>query len=146
MNDPYRGLWLLFSHHRREEAHHTLRLRVGPWTVALCTRCTALYPSLLAVVSLEKWFGPAPASPRWFWVYCLVTPAVIDHSRAKLFSSHGTNFTRLWTGFFAGVGLGMGFSDYFRHQPVLYFWILLGLLGAGSLWLLLIRRGGRDPL
>lgn len=146
MNDPFHGVWRVLSHHGPQEAHHTLQIQVGGWRVALCARCTALYPTLLAVVLLETWGPRLPLRPRWFWVYGLVTPAVVDYARARLFASPGANWIRLLTGFLAGVGLGMGFSDYFREPKVPYFWVLLGVLAVGNLWILLIRRGGRPPL
>lgn len=146
MNDPFRGFGRVLSHHGPEEAHHTLQFRVGAWRVALCARCTALYPTLVAVVLLETWVRPLPLGPRWFWVYALVTPAVVDYGRARLFSSPGANWIRVSTGGLAGIGLGMGFSDYFREPGCMYFWVLLGVLAVGNLWILVIVRGGRRAL
>lgn len=136
MPSPFEGWRLVFSHHRQEEAHHCLR--VG--SLAICARCAALYPSLLLVVILEGAFGRAALPARWFFAFGLVTPAVIDWARARLFGAPGSTPGRLVTGAAAGLGLGLAFSDYFRDSNQTYFWVLLGVLGA---LVLLVWRAGR---
>ena len=144
--DPYRGLWRLLSHHDEQEAHHTIRFQVAGRQVAVCARCLGLYPTLLTVLALEARLGPLGLPDRWLWVWGLVTPAVVDYGRARLFDTPGSNRTRLLTGFLAGVGLGFGFSDYFRDSNPTYFWILIGVLGLLVPWLWWVgHQGALDP-
>jgi uncharacterized membrane protein len=134
--DPFGGWRLLLAHHREEQGHHCLRLGA----LAFCTRCLALYPSLLLVVGLEGSLGPAPIPERWFFSFSLVIPAVVDWSRVRLFQVRGSNLTRGITGILGGLGLGLAFSDYFRDSNHGYFWVLVGSLAAV---LLLVWWSGR---
>ena len=138
MPDSFGGWRLILAHHREEEAHHCLRL--GSW--ALCVRCFFLYPVLLALVALEGALGPLRLPHRWFWAFSLVTPAVVDWSRARLYGARGTNIGRGITGALAGLGLGVAFSDYFRDSNQAYFWALMGSL---AVVILLVWRSGRGP-
>lgn len=145
-NDPFRGMWWLLSHHDEREAHHTIRFRLAGRQIAICARCLGLYPALLAVVMLEARLGRLDLPGRWFWVFVLVTPAVLDYGRARLFAPPGSNRTRLGTGFLAGLGLGFGFSDYFADSNPTYFWVLLAVLAllVPGLWWV-GRQGPLDP-
>jgi uncharacterized membrane protein len=111
---------------------------MGP--LAVCARCLGLYPVLLLVVVLEGALGRVPLTGRWFLAFALVSPAVIDWSRARLFGAPGTNAVRAVTGVLAGTGLGLAFSDYFRDSNQVYFWVLVATL-AGVV--LLVWRAGR---
>ena len=131
---PYRGWRRALSHHGPEEAHHCVHLRLGSRTLALCARCLAVYPTVLLVVALEARVGRWGHPWRWFVATALVAPAVIDWSRARLFAARGSTAGRLITGALAGLGLGLGFSDYLQGAEARWFWILLGVLGILVLW------------
>jgi uncharacterized membrane protein len=93
-----------------------------------------VYPTVLLVVALEARLGRWVHPWRWFVATALVAPAVIDWSRARLFAARGSTPGRLITGALAGLGLGLGFSDYLQGAEARWFWILLGVLGILVLW------------
>jgi uncharacterized membrane protein len=113
---------------------------MGSRIVALCARCFALYPMAVLVVALEAQFGRWAHDLRWFATTALLTPAVIDWSRARLFAVRGSNRVRMATGALAGLGLGLGFSDYLQRQNAQWFWLLLGVMAALVLLIWLNRR------
>jgi len=130
MGSPFEGWGRLLSHHGPQEAHHSYRIRWRRWEVALCARCLALYPTLIAVVILEAELGRLFSWYRWFISASLITPAVIDWSRSRLFGAPGSNRTRSVTGALAGLGLGLAFSDYFQDSNPTWFWVLMGVLAV----------------
>ena len=139
MGDPFRGWGRVLSHHGPDEAHHCHRFRLGGRDWALCARCLALYPILLAVVALEVRFGRFVTEDRWFFAATLITPAVIDWSRSRLFGAMGANWIRSITGALAGAGLGLSFTDYLKDSNPTWVWVLWGTL-AGIIVLVWSRR------
>jgi len=134
--------WLPLAHHRREQLQRCLLLPLGgDRRLALCARCTGLYPALAVALLLQALLrlGPAGAAD-WVLVLSGVFPALFDWGLSWLGRRRGSNALRLATGVVLGLSLGRGLWLYFRDPRCEVFWVQLGLLVAGAFAFELVRR------
>lgn len=124
--------WLPLAHHRRADADRCLKLPLpGARRLALCARCSALYPAAVAALAAQLWLDlgdPAPAGLDWLVVAALA-PALVDWTLARLAMWRGSNPIRMLTGALAGLALGRGLMLYFR-DPGSEVWWTAALLGV----------------
>jgi uncharacterized membrane protein len=143
--------WLFLTHHFRAEADRCIRLRLTPWhKVALCSRCSGLYPMLALSLAIQLLFGWQQPVVRWLDSLIISgasLPAVIDWGLSRL-DHRGSNFVRLLTGALLGIGLSRGMLLYFQEPKNELFWAYALLLLACVIAFELVRKldieGRRD--
>lgn len=111
------------AHQNREHLDRCLMLPWGGRQLALCARCSAVYPALLLTLGLLLWL-PLP-SLGWIdtlWVLMASAPAIVDWGLSRL-GAPGSNRSRVLTGAALGVALGRSFSLYLVESRSEVFWI-----------------------
>ena len=124
---PVLHSWPL-AHHAQSEQERCLLIPLAGRRVAICARCTALYPTLIAALVVQGLVG-APPHGRLDWLFlALQLPMLMDWGAARLRMRAGSNASRLLTGAIGGLGLGRSFWLYFREPGSELFWVNLAAL------------------
>ena len=131
----------VLAHQHRDHHERCLWLPLGPYRLALCSRCTGLYPTLALALGLQLSLG-APRQVSlldWLGGLFLAAPALLDWGASRL-RWPGHNALRFVTGVLLGIALGRGFYLYFFDPLGPLLWIQLGLLGIGALAFEVVRQ------
>ena len=99
-------LFLLLSHHRADELHRTIQVRIGQRDLYLCARGVGRYSGLIALFIMNSFLGV----PLWLYPYGFVffpLPSTIDWATQKIGLRESNNSTRVSTGFLLGVSQGL---------------------------------------
>lgn len=131
----------VLAHQHRSESHRCLWLPLGSLRLALCSRCTGLYPTLLLGLALQL---ALHLSTRitwidWSLVLGLSVPALLDWGASRL-GRKGSNFIRVLTGILLGLALARSGYVYLHDPYSELMWIQLGLLAVGAVAFELVRR------
>jgi uncharacterized membrane protein len=95
----------LLSHHRVEERHRCHRVRAGGREVAVCARCSGVYPGIAAGICL---FVFGVASGLWAPLIALgPAPALADWAVTTFTDRRGHNAVRTATGGLLGLAYGV---------------------------------------
>lgn len=133
--------WLPLSHHRPEDHDRCLLLAVGGGRrIAICARCSTLYPLLVATLVLQI---AADLGAAAHWIDTLLTlglaaPALFDWGLSRL-RARGRNAWRLLSGALLGVALGRGLYLYFRDPLAEIFWTQIAVLLIGAFSFEIVR-------
>ncbi|MBK8480889.1 MAG: DUF2085 domain-containing protein [Proteobacteria bacterium] len=144
---PRRLLCVLgLTHASDASVARCLHLPVGPWRVAVCARCAALYSALLLIVALQlalrARLGPQPL-PDAALALGGAAPALLDWGSARLGGRSGRG-RRLWTGGLLGLALGRTLFLHWRDPPGELLAIQLALLLTGGATVERLRRRRRE--
>jgi len=125
----------LLSHHRADERYRCHRLRVGGRGVAVCARCSGVYPGIAAGLALVL---TGTGAALWPWLVALgPAPALVDWVATTLGARRGHNGARTATGALLGAGYGVAIP-WFLADPELWLAgvaLCYGALAAVGLWL-----------
>jgi uncharacterized membrane protein len=122
------------AHQHPSEAHRCLWLPLGRLRLALCSRCTGLYPTLFAGLALQLVLRLSPRLSLLDWILSLTLsmPALIDWGASRLRRA-GSNAVRALTGVLLGVALARSGYIYLHDPFSELLWIQLALLAFGAL-------------
>lgn len=134
-----RFFWWL-AHHREAEADRCLLLPF-PWRpLAVCARCAALYPTLLAAIALQSWLATPRLGTADHWIALLgAAPALLDWGTGRL-GRAGSHAGRLITGVLLGVALGRSLYLHFLDPPGEVLGVQVALLLFGALAFEVVRH------
>jgi len=95
-------LFLVLSHHTREELHRTIRLRVMGRDLYLCARCTGIAAGLAAYAVVSQQVAPLLLNNPLL-LLLLPAPAMIDWVTQTVGLRESNNPIRVATGFLLGA-------------------------------------------
>jgi len=120
-------LFLLLAHHRSDQLHRTIHLRLGQRDLYLCARGTGRYSGLLTTVILGNFLQ----IPLWFYYFSFIIfpiPATIDWTTQKIGWRESRNVIRVPTGFLLGIGNGLHILSFFKGLTSIYTFGIVVLL------------------
>ncbi len=128
--------WLPLAHHNPAEAERCFQVRLPlvRRRLAICSRCSGLYPALAGAIVLQAALNARALGPADFWVSLVgIGPALVDWGLSWIGRRRGGNLLRFATGAVLGIALGRSIWLYFRDARSEVFWVQMGLLVAGAL-------------
>lgn len=128
--------WLLFiSHHFPKDYDRCFIIHLGKMKLPVCSRCIALYPTMLALLILQFTLLKIPQSLDPLFIFIFPLPAFVEWGLRKANAIKSSNVARVITGILFGAGLSRGFYYYLRNplHPLawaqgLYFLICFSLI------------------
>jgi uncharacterized membrane protein len=125
----------LLSHHRVDERHRCHRLPVGDRQIALCARCSGVYPGIAVGLFV---FLLGVGSGLWAPVVALgPLPALLDWAVTTFTDRRGHNAVRTATGAALGVAYGLAVPWFLTTATTWLVAVALcyGAAAAVGLWL-----------
>ncbi|QGN07672.1 DUF2085 domain-containing protein [Halorhabdus sp. CBA1104] len=117
------GLWIelrrglararpyLLAHHRPERRYRCYRVSLFGSRIALCARCSGLYPGV--AVGLIAFFLAGPPFVGLVLIALLPAPALCDWVVTSVRDRRGSNVIRTATGALLGYAYGLGLATLF---------------------------------